>query len=357
MKFQDGHAPPAGGRVSFPIEFLGRVTIISQPVKPLRVGLIGLGWAGLGQLKAAAALRSLRFVAAAEPGPLRQPVPIPVVPDWRQLVNDPSLDAVSIALPHHLHREVACAAFRAGKHVLLEKPIGRDLREARRIVGAARRARRVLMIEMTHRFYPPVREGREWIRAGRLGRIYAVEERIIEHGAVGRLARWLTTRSQAGGGVALTNGIHMIDRIAWVCGQPLRFRDGVAGWSQRLGDIEDTAAMQLSLADGTPVQLLASWPNRLGGLDDELTVYGTKGTLRIWAWRGWRFEPSTGRAEEHKSYRCGVHASISGMRGALAEFASAIRQRRQPSPSPGEILAAHAIIEQFYKRVARVTSK
>jgi predicted dehydrogenase len=322
-------------------------------MKKLRLGLIGLGSAGLFQYHAARSVRGIEFVVGAESGEVRERVDIPVHKDWRRLLEDPSIDAVSIALPHHLHLEVACAAFDTGKHVLLEKPIARNATEARRIVNAARKARRVLMIEMTHHFYPPVIAGRELVRSGRLGQIYAVEERIIECGAAGRLPKWLTTTKLAGGGVALTNGIHMIDRTAWVCGQPLRFHDGVASWSQKIGDIEDTAAMQLSLANGTPVHFLASWPRRDGRIDDELTVYGTKGTLRIWAWRGWRFEPTKGEPEEHRGYKKGIVPAMIGMGGALQEFAAAIDERRKPSPSPEEILTAHELIDQFYKRVRR----
>lgn len=324
-----------------------------NPGERLRLGLIGFGSAGRCQFAAAASVPQIQITAIAEEGTVRDPVNLPVQKDWRRLVDDPDIDAVSIALPHHLHAEVALAAFDAGKHVLLEKPIARNAAEARRIVEAGRAAKRILMIEMTHRFYPPVRDGRDLVRSGRLGQIYAVEERIIECGTEARLPGWLSSTELAGGGVALTNGIHMVDRVAWVCGQPLRFHDGVAGWSQQIGDIEDTAAMQLSLADGTPVHFLASWPRRDGGVDDELTVYGTKGTLRIWAWRGWRFEPSDGPAEEHKTCAAGEKKGHVGMSGALMEFAAAILEGREPSPSAEEILAAHEIIDQFYKRSRR----
>src|SRR5262249_24441817 len=152
--------------------------------------------------------------------------------------------------------------------------------------------------------------GHDLIREGGLGQIYAVEERIVECGSADYLPKWLTTRALAGGGVALSNGIHMIDRIAWVCGQRLRFHAGVASWSQNLGEMEHIALLHLSLADGAPVQLLASWPRRDGLLDDELTVYGTKGTLRIWAWRGWRFDSVAGKSEEYRSYRPDVVPGI-----------------------------------------------
>ena len=161
-------------------------------------------------------------------------------------------------------------------------------------------------------------------------------------------------RDVAGGGVALTNGIHMLDRIAYVCGQPLTLVGGSAGYTQQLGDVEDTAAMQLRLADGTPAHLLASWVRGGQGTDDELTIYGTGGTLRVWAWRGWRFEPIDGCAEERACYDPKDNTFVRGrigMAGAIREFVSAVTDERDTDPLPEEALAAQAIIDEFYRGI------
>ena len=150
----------------------------------------------------------------------------------------------------------------------------------------------------------------------------------------------------------MTNGVHMLDRIGWVCGQQVRFHGGVARFEGRLGDVEDTASMQLSLADGTPVLLLASWFRGAGATDDELTVYGTAGTLRVWAWRGWAFDPADGVRQEHVCYPAGAdhfaRARV-GMAGALSEFAAAIAAGRPASPGFAEIVAVQRLIDAFYR--------
>jgi predicted dehydrogenase len=318
-----------------------------------------MGGVGQNHLMVASHIRALRVIGVAESHPaprLLQYLAVPLHRDWRALIADDTLDAVSICLPHHLHAEVAIAALQAGKHVLLEKPIADTWRNSQRIVAAARVAKRTLMIEMTHRFYAPVQQAQEFVRSGRLGRIYAVEDRIIQRTPRFALPRWIYERKKAGGGVAITNGIHMLDRIAFVCGQPLRFLDGTAGWTQRLGDIEDTASMQLELADGAPVHLLAAWPVGDKALDDELTVYGARGTVRVWAWRGWRFESIKGVTREvscHAGAADPGTRSRLGMGAALREFASAILERREPNPTAREVLAAQEIIEQFYRRAGR----
>jgi len=338
----------------------GNASITPRSTRPISLGIIGWGYAGQHQFRAAASIPQLNVVgvsdAVVSPGD-GQVIGVPFHQDWRHFLEDAEVDAVSVCLPHHLHAQVTKAAMQAGKHVLLEKPIAGTLEEGRRIVEASRASSPVLMVEMTHRFYPPVIQAREFVRSGRLGRIFAVEDRIIEWVPPNGLPGWMFETESAGGGVALTNGIHMLDRVAWVCGQSLRFRDGIAGTTQNLGDVEDTASMHLSLADGTPVNLLTSWPRGTVGQDDELTIYGTSGTLRTWAWRGCRFEPADGAdIEEHISYAEEQDESARveiGMVGALTEFVAAIREEREPSPRAEEILAIQEIIEQFYQAVGR----
>lgn len=324
---------------------------------PVRLGVVGLGYAGMQHVRAVTADDRFSLIAVAESAPrvdLVLPDGVKLLNDWRQLMGACDLDAVSICLPHHLHAEVAEAAMQAGLHVLLEKPIAGSIAEARHIVDTASRSRCLLMIEMTHRFYPPVARARQLLLEGRVGRVLAVEDRIVD--PIDQIAPWLLNRAAAGGGVALTNGIHMLDRIQWICRQALRFHGGVAGWSQSLGDVEDTAAMQLSLEDSTPVCFLASWPRRRGPIDDELTIYGTKGTLRVWAWRGWRFEPHEEPAVQEQSYShdlSQVERAAVGMRGALAAFGNAVLTNAL-SPVPAcEVLRAQELIQEFYDFVER----
>lgn len=320
----------------------------------LHLGIIGMGYAGRQQLQAAETIPSLRIVAAADPLLTETSFlahDVKLYQDWQDLLQDEAVEAVSICLPHHLHTSVATAALQAGKDVLIEKPLAANAGEARAIQQMAEQHRRSLMVEMTHRFYPPIRAARDLIQSGRLGQIFAIEDRVVEPVSE-RIAPWLTQRQLAGGGVALTNGIHMLDRVAFVCGQPLRFVGGVAGWSQRLGDVEDTAALQLALADGTPVQILAAWPRGKSRIDDELTVYGTQGTLRVWAWRGWRFEPAGSVPEDHESYPADLDLLARvrvGMKAALTEFGTAILDGRPPEPSAAPIIAAQEILDQFYQ--------
>jgi len=345
---------------------------------PVRLGIIGMGYTGQQQLLAAAAVDGLEPVVAtdADPGRLqRLPAGVGAAATWEQILADGAVDAVTVCLPHTAHEEVVLAALAAGKHVLVEKPLAIDLAGAERLAAAAAAADRVVMVEMTHRFYPPMRAARALVESGRLGALYAVEDRIVQYVWPGLLPDWMFRRCEAGGGVALTNGVHMLDRMAWLCGQPLTFVAGRAGWSHGLGDIEDTAAMLLTLADGTPASLLASWalvpdgergrpqapaaapggkgaPVLRGAMDDELTLYGAGGTLRVWSWRGWAFEPADGPRQEHAGYPAGMERAARvrlAMAAALGEFAAAVHEGRAASPDAGDILEVQRLLDQFYR--------
>jgi predicted dehydrogenase len=322
----------------------------------LRLGIMGLGRIGMQQLRCAAELPGLQVVAVADSNSsIALPAGMMRYAQWEGLLADPQIDAVSICTPHHLHDEMVGAALAAGKHVLVEKPLAMSAARGRAFIEIARKGGRVLMVELTHRFYPAFGEARAFVERGGLGKIYAVEDRIVEP-ASAQIQPWLQHRSTAGGGVALTNGIHMLDRIAAITGQSLQFESGAAGYDAGLGDIEDTAAMFLTLQSGAPVQLLAAWPRGDGKTDDELTIYGSRGTLRLWAWRGWRFEP-VGRDEppqERASYPAHADAEAivrAGVGGALKEFAAAVAQRREPDPGAAAAVAAQALVEQFYRHV------
>ncbi len=327
-----------------------------QSIKGFGLGIIGFGNIGRQHYSVALANPSLEVKSVADPQVSQMDLSpsVHALTDWESLLDDPEIEAVSICVPHHLHYPITMTALEAGKHVLVEKPLGLTVSEGHELIEYARLRHRVMMVELTHRFYPAIREAQRFVQAGHVGEIFAVEDKIVE--SVGaQITPWLQDKKLAGGGVALTNGIHMLDRIAALTGQKLVFISGTAGYSGGLGDIEDTAAMLLRLESGAPVQVLASWSHGDKTTDDELTIYGTQGTLRIWAWRGWRFEPSNGAPAKDKLCfeTCATtdERIQAGVAGAMQEFVSAITEKRQPNPAPQAALAAQKLIEQFYASI------
>ena len=330
----------------------------------VRFGIIGMGTIGAQHYRCASTRANITVTAVADPAPpapikdVDLPQDVAVHADWRELLTRDDVDAVSICTPHDVHREMTEAALAAGKHVMLEKPLSHTIDDARAIVDAAAQSDRVLMVELTHRFYPPVVEAQQQVAAGRVGHIYAIEDRVVQPFPP-HMPSWMSRKAVAGGGAGLTNGIHLLDRIAAVSSQSLRFVNGAIGYTAAFGDVEDTAALFLTLDDGTPVQVLIAWPKGEGPMDDELTIYGSLGTLRVWAWRGWRFEPigPDQSPQQHDGYAPDqpiVGRSRIAIGAAIDEFVAAITERRPPNPPPEAALTAQELIEQFYQHTEAI---
>jgi predicted dehydrogenase len=165
----------------------------------------------------------------------------------------------------------------------------------------------------------------------------------------------MVDRESAGAGVGLTSGIHLLDHLSWLSNQSLTLMFASFGYTQKLGNIDDTAAFSLELENGAPVHVLLCWRRQAASLDGQLAFIGSRGSLRIWPWGGIRKEPG---AKVNESSFFDERSTIAerarvGMKGALQEFISAIRQNRLPEPGPEESLESQAIIEQAYRQWGR----
>lgn len=136
--------------------------------------------------------------------------------DW-EIIEDPSLDAVSITLPTHLHSQFAIAALKAGKHVLLEKPFGLTVADCDAIMDVHRASDKILMIAHVLRFWPEYVKLIEIVHSGALGRpLSAVASRLS---APPGWADWFSDPAQSGGAV-LDLIIHDLDVLNWIFGSP-----------------------------------------------------------------------------------------------------------------------------------------
>ncbi|HUE04605.1 MAG TPA: Gfo/Idh/MocA family oxidoreductase [Bryobacteraceae bacterium] len=132
-------------------------------------------------------------------------------------VRDPAVEAIDICLPTHLHEPIALLALAAGKHVLVEKPMALDGAAADRMVAAAERAGRILMVAQVVRLIPSYRVAADILRSGRMGTVRAAIFR--RRCAAPAWSAWLTDPAQSGGGV-FDLLIHDIDFCLHVFGKP-----------------------------------------------------------------------------------------------------------------------------------------
>ncbi len=318
----------------------------------MNFGIIGYGYTGQQHARGLLSISGTHLAAIAENDASRtSEVRTKVYLNYRDLLCDSSIQAVTICLPHFLHERVTVDALNAGKHVLVEKPLAITAEAGERLCRLAERVSRILMVEMTHRFMPPVVEARQFVQSGRLGKVLAVTETLFENiGLFGSLPAWMFSREKAGGGAGLTSGIHLLDHVAWITGQPLSLHAARFDDSQAFGDIEDTAAFFLTLAHGAPVHIMLGWRPEGKSLEGGLCCHGTHGTLHVDCWDGWKLETGAG-CQQRFCFEEGTsiaERALVGMTSALKEFAAAIRESRPPNPSPDESLVSQRLIEQAY---------
>ncbi len=144
----------------------------------IRIGIVGYGYWGPNlvrnffeaketQVACVSDLREDRLAALTS----RYPT-VRTTRDFRELIEDPSIDAVAIATPVSTHYELALRALQQGKHVLVEKPLASDASQVQHLMEVAQKRNRVLMVDHTFRLHRLVRKIRELVESGGLGEIY-----------------------------------------------------------------------------------------------------------------------------------------------------------------------------------------
>ena len=193
-----------------------------------------------------------------------------------ELVSDPSIDAVLLVTPNHLHAEQARKAFSAGKHVFVEKPIANTVAEAKEMIDLAERAGLTLMVGHNTRRRGVFRRAKELLEQRRIGKVAAVEANLSRPAGIQPgLPAWKAdpTRSIL---LPMTQlGIHFVDTVAYLLGPISRVSCFAANVAMPDG-IRDSAAALLQLASGISVSLTSSYVSADAYF---LRIYGTEGTL------------------------------------------------------------------------------
>jgi predicted dehydrogenase len=206
-------------------------------VKPLRIGLVGYGF--MGRTHSNAYKRVTDFfeteyhpVLQAVCGRDRDKVSNfaaqwgyqSVETDWKALVARPDIDLIDIATPNSSHAEIAIAAAAAGKMILCEKPLARNLEEARQMVDAVERAGVANMVWYNYRRVPAVTFAKQIIDEGRLGRIFHYRAKFLQDWTIskdlpqGGQGLWRLDADAAGSGVTGDLLAHCIDTAIWLNG-------------------------------------------------------------------------------------------------------------------------------------------
>ena len=198
--------------------------------------------------------------------------------DAQALIDDPEVNAVYIATPPHVHRDLSERAAAAGKHVLLEKPMAPTVADCNAIVDACKKHDVQLIVAFYRRFFPVVRKMKELLDGGAIGRpIRARAFHAWQYSPEAIEGRgWLTNPDVAGGGFMMDSGIHRLDLFAYFFGPA----QDVSAYTDTVHidiPVDDTSTVIIRFENGVHATAEFNWNLAIGM--DEFEISGTEGRL------------------------------------------------------------------------------
>jgi UDP-N-acetyl-2-amino-2-deoxyglucuronate dehydrogenase len=255
--------------------------------QPLRVAILGAGQiasnhaAGFQEVPDLARVVTVCDTDRANAENLATMFEARIVADYRQVLADPGVDLVDVLLPHHLHYEVAMAAIRAKKHLLLEKPVAVSHRESLEICEAAKKAGIHFGVAENTRYIRAYIEAEKLIRAGRLGDIGLVRTFLPANERV-RLSRddFWGRKAGCGGGALIDSGPHSFYLIKWLFGEVKELTAFTSQLYKFDSEVEDNADVRGRLACGADFLSSFTFTAEIPH-SERLEVYGTTGSLIV----------------------------------------------------------------------------
>ncbi|HTE48978.1 MAG TPA: Gfo/Idh/MocA family oxidoreductase [Candidatus Paceibacterota bacterium] len=183
--------------------------------------------------------------------------------DWRKVVDNKDIDAVIIATTNNYLTPIALEMIKKKKHVFLEKPGARDLKEFEKLLTAQKKNKVVVRIGYNHRYHPAIMKAKEIIAGNKYGKVMFIRARYGHGGRLGYENEWRFDRKIAGGGILLDQGCHLIDLVNYYVGE----MQTAIGFTQKMfwsDKLEDNAFFILKNKKGNIAHLSAScteWKN------------------------------------------------------------------------------------------------
>ncbi len=269
--------------------------------KKLKVGVVGVGFAGRAHIEGYKNVEDADLIAIcdvskerADEAAAKYGIP-KAFNSVEEMLKLEELDAISVCLPNALHEPVTVAALKAGKHVLCEKPLAANAKQAANMVAAAEKSGKVLAMSLNFRYLNTSLTAKKLIEAGELGEIYYAKTAMLRNNAIPK--GWFHVKERSGGGPLLDLAAHVLDVTWWLMGCPepvsacgSTFKKlGVAGkgmgsWGVGYGDgpvdIEDLAVGIIKFKDGQSLFVEVSWALHTPPAQ-YCHLFGTEGGLTV----------------------------------------------------------------------------
>jgi predicted dehydrogenase len=334
-------------------------------MKKLRVGVVGLGM-GAGHVKGFQQHPQAEVVAVADTDPARLQQKADELgvkgryADLDAMLASEKLDVVAIATPNKFHKPLTIKAFKAGCHVLCEKPMAMNAAEGREMLAAAKQAKRRLMINFSFRFTDQSWALKREVETGLLGEIYFGRTVWLRRRGMPGFGGWFGQKALSGGGPVIDLGVHRLDLALWLMGYPRptwvlastydHLAKAKAAKEKKAFDVEDLGVALIKFANGATLELEASWAGNIERNEEMHTrLLGTQGGLvQQNIGEGYQFEAAIHLERDGRLYDMKLHPPVPGVRGAMYHFIDSIVAGTPHTATGEEGLIVMELLDAIY---------
>lgn len=250
----------------------------------LQVGIIGAGNFSIKHIHAMRKVENVQLKSICRTDPvalkkLRETYNVDGSTDYKVLLKDPSIEAVLIATPHHLHCQIALEAAASGKHILLEKPLASTWADCQKIYEGCKANSVKLLIAQVGQFTTAFAKAKAFLASGQLGDILMAKATSVSYWKHSERQNW-HLRKESGGGYLLTLGVHQIDLLCALI--PSNVISVYAKITNRFhkDEVEDGVIAVLNFENGTCATLFFAG-FKSGVNQVETALVGSNGILKI----------------------------------------------------------------------------
>ena len=319
------------------------------------IGIIGCGLIGLKRSKSLGPRGKL--IACADKNinkakKIANNKKINVFSDWRKLLDLNNIDIVIISTPHNKLSKILLHAHKRKKHILVEKPASKNLKEINKVISKTKNSKNKIRVAFNHRYHPSIVKAQQIIKSGAIGKPMYLRARYGHGGRLGYEKEWRTKPSVSGGGELIDQGSHLIDLSRLFLGEFHEIKGFLNTYFYNMS-VEDNAFMTLKTKSNKIAFLHVSWTEwknmfsfeifcRLGKIDingiggsygrEQLTLFKMSKKMGIPKQKKWKF-----------------NIKDMSWTNEINEFYDDILYNRKPIPSLNDAYQTHKIINKIYK--------
>ena len=327
---------------------------------PIHVGLIGCGRVAPRHAQSFAELADARLVAVADVIESRaqrfaKEHRAEAYADYRRLLERRDINAVSICTPSGMHAAMAIEAMQAGKHVIVEKPMAMNLRDADRMIATAEAMGLQLCVILQNRYNPPMQDLRRVVDEGKLGRLLLGNATVRwyrpqEYYEDGWHGTWAMD-----GGALMNQSIHHIDALQWLMGDVESVFAYTATLAHKM-EAEDVGVVALRFKSGALGTIEGSTVTYPENLEGSVALFGERGSVKVGGTALnrkviWKIE---GELEHEREWLTRDQVDPPSVYGTshkhvIADMLAAIRENRAPRTNGREARKSVALVLAIYE--------